>query len=299
MHVPRIVKLCLIKAKVLGAALTLTLLSVYLFITLNNASMKNDQLAVTSMKNDQLAVTAIEKDQLAVIFAESPDMDITWIKQFPAFDFHLFPFKSPQKEMDGRIPVNRGKEAMTYLTFIIQNYEKLPEKMAFIHGHHTSWHQKDKVWTFFQDIQLSKLNSYFNFRACEYNPSKNIWKSYPSNRWRSHGTPPQQQATYKKFWQEFNMTGKYGFPDIVSKGLNTASYCCAQFFVTKKQILNQPKEFYIDLRKWLINTPMEDYYSSRVLEYLWSIIFTSALEEPIITDDQCNTLLIGSTSRQR
>jgi hypothetical protein len=273
MHIRRIVKLCLIKAKVWGATLTLTLLSVYL---LNNASMK--------------------KDQPAVIFAESPNMDITWIKQFPAFDFHLFPFKSPQKEMDGRIPVNRGKEAMTYLTFIIQNYEKLPEKMAFIHGHHTSWHQKDKIWTFFQDIQLSKLNSYFNFRACEYNPSKNIWKSNPSKRWRTKGL---HLTDMKKFWQEFNMTGKYGFPDIVSKGLDTASYCCAQFFVTKKQILNQSKEFYIDLRKWLINTPMKDYYSSRVLEYLWSIIFTSALEEPIITDDQCNTLLIGTTSRQR
>jgi len=92
------------------------------------------------------------------------------------------------------------------------------------------------------------------------------------------------------------MTEKYGFPDIVSKHLVTSSYCCAQFFVTKRQIQNQRIEFYIDLRNWLNNTSMEDVHSSRVLEYLWSIIFTSALEESVITDDHCNTLLVHKTN---
>ena len=40
----------------------------------------------------------------------------------------------------GGLLANKGNEAMAYLTYIIQNYEHLPESMAFIHGHQTSWH---------------------------------------------------------------------------------------------------------------------------------------------------------------
>ena len=40
----------------------------------------------------------------------------------------------------GGLPVNKGQEAMAYLTYIIQNYNNLPESMAFIHSHQSSWH---------------------------------------------------------------------------------------------------------------------------------------------------------------
>ena len=36
---------------------------------------------------------------------------------------------------------NKGNEASSYLNFIIQYYDVLPQYMAFIHGHETSWHQ--------------------------------------------------------------------------------------------------------------------------------------------------------------
>ena len=40
----------------------------------------------------------------------------------------------------GGLPANKGQEAMAYLTYIIQNYDNLPESMAFIHSHESSWH---------------------------------------------------------------------------------------------------------------------------------------------------------------
>lgn len=40
----------------------------------------------------------------------------------------------------GGLPANKGNEAMAYLTYIIQNYDNLPESMVFIHSHETSWH---------------------------------------------------------------------------------------------------------------------------------------------------------------
>lgn len=40
----------------------------------------------------------------------------------------------------GGLLANKGNEAMAYLTYIIQNYHNLPESMAFIHSHRSSWH---------------------------------------------------------------------------------------------------------------------------------------------------------------
>jgi hypothetical protein len=40
----------------------------------------------------------------------------------------------------GGLEVNKGREAMAYLTYIVENYDNLPESMAFIHSHEESWH---------------------------------------------------------------------------------------------------------------------------------------------------------------
>jgi hypothetical protein len=40
----------------------------------------------------------------------------------------------------GGLAANKGQEAMAYLTFILQNYDNLPESTAFVHSHLASWH---------------------------------------------------------------------------------------------------------------------------------------------------------------
>ena len=37
---------------------------------------------------------------------------------------------------------NQGREASSYLRYIIDHYDRLPKWIAFIHGHETAWHQK-------------------------------------------------------------------------------------------------------------------------------------------------------------
>ena len=38
------------------------------------------------------------------------------------------------------VPPGRGKEARAYFTAIVDHYDRLPDAMAFIHAHPTSWH---------------------------------------------------------------------------------------------------------------------------------------------------------------
>lgn len=40
---------------------------------------------------------------------------------------------------------NYGREAASYLQFIIEHYDNLPPRMIFVHGHNSSWHLKDVV----------------------------------------------------------------------------------------------------------------------------------------------------------
>ena len=49
--------------------------------------------------------------------------------------------------------------------------------------------------------------------------------------------------------------------------------CCAQFAVTRDKVRQNPRTDYEHYRKWLIETPLEDDTSGRVLEYAWHIIF--------------------------
>ena len=52
-----------------------------------------------------------------------------------------------------------------------------------------------------------------------------------------------------------------------------AAACCAQFAVSRKQVLQRPREDYVKIRQWIIDTPLDDAHSGRVMEYLWHIIF--------------------------
>ena len=49
--------------------------------------------------------------------------------------------------------------------------------------------------------------------------------------------------------------------------------CCAQFAVSKEQVLKRSKLEYELYLKWLMDTPANDDASGRVFEYMWHIIF--------------------------
>lgn len=52
-----------------------------------------------------------------------------------------------------------------------------------------------------------------------------------------------------------------------------AAPCCAQFAVSGVQIRQRPKADYERFLTWIWNTPLNDFTSGRVFEYLWHVIF--------------------------
>ena len=49
--------------------------------------------------------------------------------------------------------------------------------------------------------------------------------------------------------------------------------CCAQFAVSRDQVLRRPREDYIRFREWVTQTDKDSASSGRVMEFLWHVIF--------------------------
>lgn len=50
--------------------------------------------------------------------------------------------------------------------------------------------------------------------------------------------------------------------------------CCAQFAISKDRIRSLPLARYVFFRDWVLKTPLSDYISGRVWEYVWQFVFT-------------------------
>lgn len=159
---------------------------------------------------------------------------------------------------------NKGREANAYLTYIIEHYDNLPETVAFIHSHLSSWHNDQNAAKALQllNIDFVQKNGYANFR-CHTTPGCNPAEIQPfRNKKEQAGIDKHEAATERAFakaWTElFNSTA-------VPEQIGVA--CCAQFAVSRDQILQRPLAHYIWFHSWLMDTSLDDATAGRVMEY--------------------------------
>ena len=168
---------------------------------------------------------------------------------------------------------------MAYLTYIIDHYDGLPSTIVFLHSHRDgffkAWHVDTPLHDNVAAIRMLQLpfiqrNGYANLR-CNWNPG-----CEKSQRWNIHLT--------QDIWEEvFEATSTppanhtfdkhAAYEESEKKGLRVAATCCAQFAVSREQVLKRPKSDYEKLRLWVTNTGLPDSESGRIFEFLWHIIF--------------------------
>ncbi|KAK4543907.1 hypothetical protein LTR36_004681 [Oleoguttula mirabilis] len=175
-----------------------------------------------------------------------------------------------------RTKINKSKEAMPYLTYIIDNYPaNFPDLMVFLHSHRKgypqAWHNDAKDYdavNMLHDLRLDTVmeRGYVNLRCVE-NPG------CPDEirPWRDPPNPeklPEQIYPYV-YADFFNLP----LSEVRKQVEVVATPCCAQFAVSRAQILKRPKEEYERYRTYLEETTYDDDTIGRVLEYMWHIIF--------------------------
>ncbi len=197
--------------------------------------------------------------------------DLNWLINQSDYDYIIYSKNSEAKSIlnlnDNKLRIieNRGMEATSYLNYIIDFYENLPEYVAFCHGHETAWHQYDTLLNMikkynFKDDYFTLNNPYY--RNCLYENC------------------PQEIAfaEEKRAWNQIKSVKDELLLEMPSKIEITMG---AQFIVTKQSILRNKKSFYENLRNWL-NTQkvLEDNIAGMMVEQLWYLIFTGKEVEP-------------------
>ena len=177
------------------------------------------------------------------------------------------PIKSVVLEKKKQVP-NKANEASTYLYYIIENYDNLPENIIFIHDENESWHHTgkitDELYKWIDEYEKTG-KTYYEFNNIEI--TKN--DAYIAN------------DAFKHFW---NSIFKPYRGEYVDAKPDTGK-CCAQFIVSKQNILKLPKDFYEKYYNWLIENTngegkgsIDDKYSGYntglYAEYTWRNLFT-------------------------
>lgn len=173
----------------------------------------------------------------------------------------------PYKVIEKDTVPNIANEATSYLYYILQNYDSLPENVIFIHDENESWHHEGKI--------TEKIEGWIK----EY--EKSGGKYYEFNNMTIEKPEEFHTEAEKELWQ------KVFEPHICKydEASPFAGKCCAQFIVSKKQILQHSKQFYQDYYDWLIENTSEEgngdssdmysgYNTSRYAEWSWRFIFS-------------------------
>ena len=92
----------------------------------------------------------------ALIVASIKSENTSWIHEhFPNWDRKIYINNDPKANLT--IPGQKGRESTTYLTYLIDHWNKLPEYMVFIHGERYQWHNEDPMYDGIPMLQNLRL----------------------------------------------------------------------------------------------------------------------------------------------
>lgn len=166
-----------------------------------------------------------------------------------------------------------------YLSAIIDNYHNLPDLMLFVHGHEMSWH----TFPFGQEWALAHIarkpptnitKGHMQLACNEHhNGANQMWPQVIDANWESPNGPRWHESMAAHFAQAWHE--KLGKALGLPLPYHIKAACCATFIATKEAIQNRNLEFYVSIRDWLLESPMERYWQGVILEFTWHIMFTN------------------------
>jgi len=149
-------------------------------------------------------------------------------------------------------------------SYIIDNYDSLPDNVLFIHPNRYQWHNDDPDYDglpMLRRFQLPYLEKegYVNIR-CAWSlgcPAE----IKPLEEEGEHREAVHAGGDYKQAFEHLFPGTKV--PDTVGVS------CCAQFAATREKIRERKKSEYVKYRQWIMDTELGDSISGRVMEYSW------------------------------
>ncbi len=202
-----------------------------------------------------------------LVIAKTKDENIDWMDELMP-DQHKAVYVANDPKAPLHPPKNKAHEVMVYLSWIIDNYDNLPDVAIFMHAHQLTWHNDDMLNND-AALMITRLSrqrvwreGFVNMR-CSWYPGCPDWM-HPGETQQNDFK--QEEVLLAKSWSEI-------FPlDEIPSVL--AQPCCAQFALSRERIQAKPYAQYIWYRDWVFNTRLPDHLSGRIWEYVWQFVFT-------------------------
>ena len=197
--------------------------------------------------------------------------DTSWTKQLK---YPVFVYTKEDISSKYNIPVNKGNEASTYLKYIIDHYDQLPEYVAFVHGHESDWHHNESMLRL-NDITMPEngyinLNDGSNRKMIHYDENNDVIINDYVDKLLNPSSPRNVSNYNMNTWYKEYIYPRLG--SIKQYNLHNDNWC-AQFIVSRERILQHPKSFYEKQYQFLMTTDVINHWSSRYYEWTWGLIF--------------------------
>jgi hypothetical protein len=196
--------------------------------------------------------------------------DLTWLKKskFPVVLIDKEGADPTCFEPQYVIP-NKGTETSSYFTYIIKNYDCLPDHVAFIHGHENAWHHRHKR-------PLLEVIESANIQKYGYIPLNNMIRVYSFIDEPPNG--PAHGFKFKTKWKNLKITE-------VPPNDNSTFFIpiCAQFIVSRDNIRRVPKERWEEFLNVLVTEEGNKEYGY-FFEYIFHVLFGEDTQFELKTD---------------
>lgn len=236
------------------------------------------------------------KLESVIIVSTHYNENLDWLRNQNKYAYVIY--SKTDKSADKYIPRNVGREAESYLHYIIDNYDKLEETIVFIHGHEYAWHQNGSVLDILDNLE-NPISAY------RYHNLNNRWFAmiYELEQHNNTddvasailNTQAQAQLDVLRVVKDDN-PDKKGYihhveqfhKDLLDPILPLPPYqysrVCAQFIIHKSLILKHDLSFWKGLLNKLYayhDGGYGDLYISVLFEVLWFYIFTGEYDEKL------------------
>ena len=203
----------------------------------------------------------------ALVISRLASEDVSWASiHLPHLDRYVY--TTNDANVVPHTPQNKGHEVMVYLTHLVEHYDDLADINVFMHKDRFT-HHNEALLDFDAVKMVSRLRGSYVVQNGYTNLQCGWAKSCPS--WLNSSDPwprmeKQEQVYLSRVWKEL-------FPgeDVPA---TLGAPCCAQYAVSKERIRAVPLARFVFVRDWLLKTPLTDYISGRLWEYLWHYLFT-------------------------
>jgi len=251
-----------------------------------SSTPRTPEHTITSTQDAVVSTPSPPVPDRILVMARTPKDDTRWVhKELQDWQLALYDIDvetphnqstlNPLTDSTIRTLRNKGREANAYLAYIVQHYDNLPLTIVFLHPHKDgypgAWHTDNNEHS--NIVSLRSLN--INFIQS---------KGYANLRCINDPGCPQEVMPFRDPPEADRVT-ELAMPDAWLALFNNtdvpqilATPCCAQFAVSSAQVRQRSLDEHRKYYRWLMETPLPDDTSGRVLEYLWHIFFG---QEPV------------------